>query len=567
MPVVRAIQLLGFRGAPLPFEVDFLNSKGDPRSALIIGDNGSGKSTIVDALEFALQARVGRLAGFNSDANPRIASYGRSGSPEVVVTLADGRTVTRSADVDEDGRIRVRDSTQHPQFRLAPVGIKRSDLLRFASTEATKRLVQLLDFFGQPEQDVEQQGVSVELGPLEEQRNLLKDRRRSEARSLSDLMGVSLDAVPLGQQFEEWIRRYGRPKGRRSRHKVRSELLPTVQRIRNLTDELKIVEKDIERATTQTRKRHLQQARLSPIQGVLESAGDALTDSFRAIASDSFVQAIQLRVADQTQVSLQMLVQLPNGAWCPPTRVLSEGKQDLLTLLLFVALAEQAAQLGQPRLLILDDALQSLSGRVRIRFAEYLVGRLRDWQLILTVHDRLWARQLRDVMIRMGHPVVEREIVDWSYQGGPVLGQTAGLPQRLQEATQDSDPVVICALAGRNLEELADHLSCEMRASVSRQRGDHYTLADTWPSVAKKLRKTSLADVVADIDRWQHLRNVVGAHHNDWAGSLSLGEAREFALAVLNLDRATRCANCGLAAGSTGPSILACACGQISVGS
>jgi predicted ATP-binding protein involved in virulence len=56
MPFLRQLTVERFRGAPGRIAVDFCRPKGgEGVSAIILGDNGTGKSTIVDAIELALQ--------------------------------------------------------------------------------------------------------------------------------------------------------------------------------------------------------------------------------------------------------------------------------------------------------------------------------------------------------------------------------------------------------------------------------------------------------------------------------------------------------------------------------
>ncbi len=109
------------------------------------------------------------------------------------------------------------------------------------------------------------------------------------------------------------------------------------------------IEGDISRGQLSRRKRVQKEARLAPIHSVLRNTSRSLTDAFRSISQNDFVQEIRLDVAVETEVSLEVVVRLTNGRECPPSRVLSEGKQDLVTLLLFIALARDAANLGQNR--------------------------------------------------------------------------------------------------------------------------------------------------------------------------------------------------------------------------
>jgi hypothetical protein len=80
--------------------------------------------------------------------------------------------------------------------------------------------------------------------------------------------------------------------------------------------------------------------------------------------------------------------------------------------------------------------------------------------------------------------------------------------------------------------------------SVTRRKDDRYTLGDLWPGVAKSLKKTGLREKIETVEKWIHLRNLVGAHFNEWAQSLSLGEAILFANSIIGLHSSLFCENC-----------------------
>ncbi len=54
---IRNICIQHFRGISNDLLVD-LTLRSEPESALIFGDNGSGKSSIVDAIEYATQGTI-----------------------------------------------------------------------------------------------------------------------------------------------------------------------------------------------------------------------------------------------------------------------------------------------------------------------------------------------------------------------------------------------------------------------------------------------------------------------------------------------------------------------------
>lgn len=95
------------------------------------------------------------------------------------------------------------------------------------------------------------------------------------------------------------------------------------------------------------------------------------------------------------------------------------------------------------------------------------------------------------------------------------------------------------------LEQVCGNLSWRLPVSVTRRRDDRYTLGDLWPPVRKALQKTDVANAADEIDRWLHLRNLVGAHYNEWATVVSTSEARQFGEAVLRLYDGVKCDKCG----------------------
>jgi hypothetical protein len=243
--------------------------------------------------------------------------------------------------------------------------------------------------------------------------------------------------------------------------------------------------------------------------------------------------------------SIQLQVELADGKLVEPQSVLSEGYQDLLTLLFFLEVSHAAARRGQARMLILDDVLQSVDAGVRVGLLSYLLGRFSDWQLFITVHDRLWREQLISLMRQRNHRVVEREVVGWSSDSAPLLRVATFDPRApLQRALAEGNPASICAEAGRLLEHLLNVMTWTLPTSVTRRQGDKYTIGDMWPGVLKVLGTTDIADIARDVDTWLHLRNLLGAHYNEWADALPLSDATSFGTSVLRLFSQLLCEAC-----------------------
>jgi hypothetical protein len=116
--------------------------------------------------------------------------------------------------------------------------------------------------------------------------------------------------------------------------------------------------------------------------------------------------------------------------------------------------------------------------------------------------------------------------------------------------------------AGRLLESICDTLSWTFAVRIHRKQGDRYTLGELWPPVRKALKDSSVARTTDTIDLHLHLRNLLGAHYNSWAESVSLGEARELGRAIAQLLAGVYCVSCRSWI-SGGESEFSCRCGAV----
>jgi hypothetical protein len=281
------------------------------------------------------------------------------------------------------------------------------------------------------------------------------------------------------------------------------------------------------------------------LKAIFADASDEITRAFNAISPSASIEGFRMDVGGSSAVALDLKLVLSNGREADPRAVLSEANRDLIALLIFVAVAKAAADNGQARVLVLDDVFQSVDAPIRVAAVDYLLRDLKGWQFLVTAHDRLWREQLRTIFQRHGVPLADFEITDWTPEEGPAIRTGGSDPSyALRAAIDAGDPTAMAIHGGRLLEQVSDTLSWTLGVSVTRRRGDRYTLGDLWPPVFKVLKRTTLARPAEEIDRHLHLRNLLGAHANAWAEGVSVSEARRFAEAVLRLLAGARCPEC-----------------------
>ena len=551
-PRVEKVRINGFRGVPKDLLVDFRSYQGNAASTIISGDNGTGKSSIVDALEFGLQARIDRSQKLMSPSVPLALSLMGTREPRVEVELSDNTRVSR--EIAQNGN--VANLHPHSQFAMAPFVLRRSDILRFWNTPEVRRQLIFWDHFRSSGRQEWANLPMYDLQNLEQERTNAKRKRRDLAKKVAVRMEIDVDDVPLTVwELENFIRdkfyeglttKQRKIAERRGmRFYIPKHLDQLLRELRAASESIKKLNREIRRFKKETASTPVEQRKIQ-VPAVMASISQRLTDSFCKIStSGAFVDRISLSWGDMSEVSLSLKVHLKNGKVSSPVNIFSEANLDLLALIIFLAVAKESADRGQAPLLILDDVFQSVDASIRLNVVEYILKEFSDWQLIFTVHDRLWQEQLRVLMQRHNKVFVEREIVRWDFVNGPVLSSVSrDMDGLLKEALQCGEIYTICAQAGLLLERTCNTLSYNLPISVTRRMGDKYTLGNLWPGIYKVLKKTSISDIADEIERWLHLRNLVGAHFNEWAGALSRQEAQFFGDSVLQLLDHVQCTTC-----------------------
>lgn len=569
---VARLSITGFRGIPTLLTVDFrARPRETPRSLLLFGDNGTGKSSIVDGLEFGVRGRVSRLVLPRQEERRVIRSL-TGGEPSVRVDFDSGEEVVRG------NQLRSPKGTNlglEPAegFSLAPIVIRRSDILRFWEVPANQRQLVFFEYFRGPgwgNRDVHRK-VS-----LAEQALLVAEADRETAvTALVSAAHVGRSRIPADNvELDAWTRKDLGPKfgqrvdrGGRSFYRLPREIREPLRLVSGANRRLK---------QARTALGVAQQASAKPdrtpggalVREILSSASAELSDAFTRISAAPHIREIRLQLGLEDQVSLDVVVHLSNETTAAAKDVLSEANLDLLALLVFTSVAAACAEHGQERLLIFDDVFQSVDSAYRTAVVGFLLERFAEWQLVFTVHDRLWFARLAEMFRQHNHRVLQRRIVRWTLDEGPVLRDAVLEPgAELRRALETGELVPIVAAAGILLEQIADRLSWTIGSGVTRRYGDLYTLGDLWPGVSKHLKKSSVKDMVDRVTELLQLRNLLGAHYNEWAQSLTDKEARDFGEAVQSLLAAVQCETCGgwILPSADGKPPWRCGCGETTV--
>lgn len=530
------LEISHFRGVGTArFRVDFrqlTKSAREYRSlAVLWGENGTGKSTVLDALDLVCRRAVGSVAERFEGATreelwQHLPALGHTPA-EVVIRLTmengDVWTAALEEELDESGAAEVeldasasKAATAAPSGRLqlvvrgqtatgAPTAapphvrvLRRNRLLRLLEAPPGEQFVQIRSFVG------------MEAGERCE---------RTLGELLSELEQVvfATEGDTLRQPFIQLYDRARRAAEilRQHRHRHANELLVTV--------------------TAQAKKYY----------AVIHPDEQIYPERWWIEGDDQLTAAGYYR-----------------GRSVRPQAIFSESHLDTLGFCYWLALAHHAAPEGNA-ILLLDDVFTSVDTPHLRRITELLgacVAAKGDFkhhfrQIIIATHHPLWAEFYR----RSGVQSVWLRF----YRGLP--GEVVVHPERtfreeLREElarTHNFDPVTATGKAGILLERLYDDIALRYEVKLTRKTSG-YTLADFGEARSKLSELTvtlsgvpaafprSLATICAELQRLEFIRNAKGAHYNPEVGlHLAESDAHEFAAVVLELADQLHCPHCG----------------------
>jgi energy-coupling factor transporter ATP-binding protein EcfA2 len=545
---IKSISIENFRGVKSQNTLLFEKNE-KPLSVLIYGDNGTGKSSIVDAIEFALQGRIQNTRNFKSEYSPEINFLGSSVNSIVKVIFENNDTLSREMRYEDYMLI---NKTPHEKFNISPFVLRRKDITTFWATPSKKRLTNFLQFFPKKEDITLTERLSSEILELENKRDKLKRDRDKIRETLADKINISINKIPFDNKpFDRFIKNFffeGLSKShfknkKIPKHKVYEEINSDLVEYRNIYSKIKEINKEIKKLQNPL----LEQNHKKAVNQFLQEADENIRLAFHCFSTANFVEDIIIEAGEINEVSLKLTLKLKNGSLTSPEKVLSEANLDLLAAIIYLSIIKNAAdEYGQGKILILDDVLQSIDYNIRLNFIEYLMEYFSDWQIFFTVHDRVWKENIISELRRKNHKLIEYEIKRWDLDNGPQIIDThSDKYLKLKEYIDTGSVQEICNYSGFLLEYICEELSYILKLKLPRERGGKYTLSPLWTTLkSHRIANTSLKSTLDKIDRTISLRNLLGCHYNSWADTIPNMEVQEFGNNVLEFYSKVYCQDC-----------------------
>ena len=315
-----------------------------------------------------------------------------------------------------------------------------------------------------------------------------------------------------------------------------------------------------------------QAARKEEVQSLFDELSKDINDIYVHLHPDESHGGVRLEVREAVQGSVNLRADFYERQSEDPRAYYSDAHLDTLGLAIFLALRRwYRKQRPDFDLMVLDDVLTSVDTAHSVRLSELLLSEFRDYQVLLTTHDRIWFEHLRDIQARCGvtQAFVNKVIHKWTIDEGPDLREPEDERQAISRLIADGSAEEIAVMAGRLLEHILQEMRYTLRLSVQAKPGEQYEIGELWPSFYAAIRKdypTLYKQARKTLDaldvRWT-VRNWIGAHWNTWARNVSRSTAIAFATAVCNLFDRVFCSACRrfIAPSATPLGQLACRCG------
>jgi energy-coupling factor transporter ATP-binding protein EcfA2 len=317
-----------------------------------------------------------------------------------------------------------------------------------------------------------------------------------------------------------------------------------------------------------------QAARKEEVQSLFDGLSKEINDIYFRLHPDEGRGGVRLEIREAVQRSVNVRANFYDRSNEDPRAYYNDADLDTLGLSIFLALRRwYRKQRPGFDLLVLDDVLTSVDTANAVRISELLLQEFKDYQILLTTHDRIWFEHLRDIQARcrVANNFINKIIHKWSIDEGPDIREPEDERKEIDHLISEGSGKEIAVMAGRLLEHILQEIRYSFRLSVQAKRGEQYEIGDLWPAFYAMVKKEyptlyNQARLVLDaLDvRWP-IRNWIGAHHNHWAQNVSRSTAIDFAMAVGALYDLLFCTSCRRFIGPSATPIgqLSCRCGDI----
>ena len=192
---ISKVYIKSFRGIPNECTLNFCDNKGKPKSVIIYGGNGSGKSSIVDAIEFNLQGRIERSTTIYNPKRPIALNLFPENNINAYTEITfNDNTINERNIIVEENNFNFTSNALNDNFKETPIALRRNDIIYFNIAKEEQRQYFISEFLYSQNSE-----VKSELDPDVINLDRKKARLQTERDKKVDLLKIILPEI------NEWI--------------------------------------------------------------------------------------------------------------------------------------------------------------------------------------------------------------------------------------------------------------------------------------------------------------------------------------------------------------------------
>lgn len=327
------------------------------------------------------------------------------------------------------------------------------------------------------------------------------------------------------------------------------------------------IKSDVERAqeissTLETVNSEFRTARQRHYDRNLEEIQERFEEIYSGLHSDEEIENFSAKL-ESTKQGVKFRTSFRDEDTHRPNLVYSEGHQDSMGLALFLAMCEVVGG-DAIEFLLLDDVITSIDAAHRSAIADLLGNKIGDnFQLVMTSHDKVWARRLRTTKY------IQNTIhfADCTFDAGVHHSEDIANPWDMIDHHLEKDDITAAAAWGRKTAEWFCSKGCEnFNAEIAYGDRESLALQDYFDGVVDELEdmldagyvddetefgEPELRDkqaIVSDLRRLKH-EHIWGLNENihyneEFDASYSSDDLREDIEVFENLYRILHCSDC-----------------------
>lgn len=307
------------------------------------------------------------------------------------------------------------------------------------------------------------------------------------------------------------------------------------------------------------------------LESFINNFSDTINEFYQFMNPGEQVKEIKLVTIENQDELIGLTVSfkfIGDAEVCPPQKYFSESHLNCFGLAFYLASVQAFNK--KNGFILMDDVISSFDANHRKRFADLLLEKFADYQIILLTHERQWFEYVRSIVKGKNWLVNE---IRWSEANGTHIDESdADLRQKIEAKIANNAEDDLGNNIRVYLERLVKHVAFNLKVKVAFQYNDENENRMCYEMLSElkgKLSKSSAHFAIHDalLDRAMNSIFIGNKDSHDGNYKPSMGDLKAFWKDVQDIENLFLCTGCkkcvSTAYYDAGTKKIKCKCGSI----